>query len=169
MPPRVEVEIDRTRVRVLGEENDTWQCVSTYGVGEGVEATLDWTALARDGYSGVEVTEYHRDIRYEQEWYLAIDIESGVVWDEDAVQGAWPIAVRRPDGSYYTKVRSAGSAMRPTDIRLSDAEAAAALKGETEPAPESQSPATSPNQIGSAACRSVSSWRVRAMACCRPL
>ena len=137
-----EVEIDRTRVRVLREADDTWQCVGTYGIGEGVDATLDWAALERDGYSGVEVTEYHQDIRYEQEWYLAIDIESGVVWDADAVQGAWPIAVRRPDGSYYTKVRSAGSAMRPTDIRLSDAEAAAALKGETEPEPESQSLAT---------------------------
>ena len=110
-------------------------------MGEGVDATLDWTAMARDGYSGIEVTEYHQDIRYEQEWYLAIDIESGVVWDEDAVQGAWPIAVRRPDGSYYTKVRSAGSATGPTDIRLNDAEAAAALKGEAEPAPASQSAA----------------------------
>ena len=44
-----EVEIDRTRVRVLREEDDTWQCVGTYGVGEGVDATLDswldWTAL----------------------------------------------------------------------------------------------------------------------------
>ena len=139
-----EVEIDRTRVRVLGEENDTWQCVSTYGVGEGVDATLDWTALARDGYSGVEVTEYHQDIRYEQEWYLAIDIESGVVWDEDAVQGAWPIAVRRPDGSYYTKVRGAGSAAKPGDIRLSDAEAAAALKGEEGQGPPAPSPAPPP-------------------------
>ena len=52
-------------------------------VGEGVRgghATLDWhwagpwAALARDGYSGVEVAEYHKDIRYEQEWYGAIDI-----------------------------------------------------------------------------------------------
>ena len=45
-----------------------------------MDATLDWhwagpwAALARDGYSGVEVAEYHKDIRYEQEWYGAIDI-----------------------------------------------------------------------------------------------
>lgn len=50
------------------------------GRGRAVDATLDWhwagpwAALARDGYSGVEVAEYHKDIRYEQEWYGAIDI-----------------------------------------------------------------------------------------------
>ena len=139
-----EIEIDRTHVRVLNEESDTWRCVEGYGVGEGVHATLDWAALARDGYSGVEIEQYHQDIRYEQGWYGAIDIESGVLWDEEAVRGAWPIAVRRPDGSYYTKVRGAGSAAKPVDIRLSDAEAAAALKGEEGQGPPAPSPAPPP-------------------------
>jgi hypothetical protein len=139
-----EIEIDRTHVRMLNEESDTWRCVEGYGVGEGVHATLDWAALARDGYSGVEIEQYHLDIRYEQGWYYAMDIESGVLWDEGAVRGAWPIAVRRPDGSYYTKVRGAGSAARPEDIRLSDAEAAAALKGGEGPPAPSPAPPPAP-------------------------
>jgi len=142
-----EVEIDRTHVRVLSEEGDTRRCVEEYGVGNGAHATLDWTAMARDGYGGVEVEVYHQDIRYEQGWYSAVDIESGVLWDAEAVKGAWPIAVRRPDGRYYTKVRGAGPAARAADIRLSDTEAAAALRGEEGRGPPVPPPA--PDQASS--------------------
>ena len=71
---------------------------------------------------------------------LKLSVCLSVLWDEEAVRGAWPIAVRRPDGSYYTKVRGAGSAAKPGDIRLSDAEAAAALKGEEGQGPPAPSP-----------------------------
>ena len=103
--------------------------------------------MARDGYSGVEVEVYHQDIRYEQGWHSAVDIESGVLWDAEAVKGAWPIAVRRPDGRYYTKVRGAGPAARAADIRLSDTEAAAALRGEEGRGPPVPPPA--PEQASS--------------------
>ena len=134
-----EVGIDRTRMRVLSAEDDTRRCIAHYGVGEGMNATLDWEAMERDGYSGMEVREYHQDIRYEQGWYYEIDIESGVLWDETAVHGAWPIAIRRPDGRYYTKIRSMRAGGRTADVRLSDAEAAAALRGEEETEPASGS------------------------------
>ena len=55
-----------------------------------------------------------------------------MVWKEGAIRGVRPIAVRRPDGKYHTKVRSAGSDARLTDIQLSDEEAAAAIRGEVE-------------------------------------
>ena len=51
---------------------------------------------------------------------------------EEAIQGIRPIAVRRPDGKYYTKVRSAGGDARLADIQLSDEEAAAGIRGEAE-------------------------------------
>ena len=111
------IEIDRAHVRVLSEEGDTRRCVEEYGVGNGAHATLDTlgrAAMARDGYSCVEV---------ERGLILCgcpVDIESGVLWDTGAVRGAWPIAVRRPDGRYYRKVRGAGPAARATDIRLSE-------------------------------------------------
>ena len=73
---------------------------------------------------------YLPEFRREHGWYYEWDIESGVVWKEEAIQGIRPIAVRGPDGKYHTKVRSAGSDARSTDIQLSDEEAAAGIRGE---------------------------------------
>ena len=95
-----------------------------------MDATLDWSAMSDHGYSGVEVETYLPEFRRELGWYYEWDIESGVVWKEEVIQGIRPIAVRRPDGKYHTKVRNAGSDARSADIQLSDEEAAAGIRGE---------------------------------------
>ena len=125
-----EINVDRTLVYRLQHADDTRQCIADYGVGSGMDATLDWSAMAEHGYSGVEVETYLPEFRRELGWYYEWDIESGVVWKEETIQGIQPIAVRGPDGKYHTKVRSAGSDARSTDIQLSDEEAAAGIRGE---------------------------------------
>ena len=60
-----EINVDRTLVYRLQRADDTRQCIADYGVGRGMDATLDWSAMSGHGYSGVEVETYLPEFRRE--------------------------------------------------------------------------------------------------------
>lgn len=45
---------------------------------------IDWDQVA-DDFTGIELCPYFYEIRFDMIWYYTIDIESGCIWNADAI------------------------------------------------------------------------------------
>ena len=106
----------------------------SFGVGDGT--SIDWTALT-DCFHGLHIEEYLSEFRH-LAWYNSWDVgEAGVVWDpaalhEDAhVNGPMMIAVRMPDGRYFSKLdlEDGGVDVEPPRLKITQPEMEAARSG----------------------------------------
>ena len=57
--------------------------IADMGIGGDLDmmSSIDFSAVQRDGYTGVEICPYLPDKRFESQWYYPWDVASGCIWD----------------------------------------------------------------------------------------
>ena len=113
---------------------DTRDLIDSFGVRDGT--SIDWTALT-GCFHGLHIEEFLDEFRH-LDWYNSWAVgAAGVVWDpaalhEDAhVRGPLMMAVRMPDGRYFSKLdlEDGGVDVEPSQLRITQPEMEAARSG----------------------------------------
>lgn len=88
------LEPDMRRMLALGSMDEVKCFAAAFGVervdemdptGRDKFHFIDWAAVAKE-YAGVEFCPYLRRFRKNFEWYYALDVASGCVWDPSALK-----------------------------------------------------------------------------------
>lgn len=82
------IELNPSKILYIRNRNELLSFSNQYSVinqDSDIMGSIDWKSVA-EKYSGIEISPYQHDLRYNITWYYTWDVASGCIWKEDGIK-----------------------------------------------------------------------------------
>lgn len=75
------IDVDKSKMLMIHTLEDLYSFNDKYAGSDGL---IFWKLVANE-YSGIEISPYMQEARYDMMWYSTWDVASGCIWSKDAI------------------------------------------------------------------------------------
>ena len=75
------IDVDKSKMLMIHTLEDLYSFNESFA---GFDGLIFWKLVANE-YSGIEISPYMQEARYDMMWYYSWDVASGCIWSKDAI------------------------------------------------------------------------------------